>query len=172
MKQFFTGQHPTTQLCLRFVQDHVKAGNNFLDYGTGSGILSILAAKIGAKKCIAVDIDDESLRAAESNAMLNNCSDVIDVVHTRFVYVGEERFPVCDVTVANILPVSNICRPRCTNYNTDHTSCSIGSAKQAGLSLIIIYQTRRIALSVWPPTKRTSCDPKVRSMNMISFFPD
>lgn len=101
------GEHPTTQLCLRFVQDHVKCGDSFLDYGTGSGILSILAAKMGAKKCVAVDIDDESLRAAETNSALNGCAGIIDVVHTRFVYVGEDRFPVCDVTVANILPVRN-----------------------------------------------------------------
>lgn len=103
------GDHPTTQLCMRFVQQYVKFGDCFLDYGTGSGILSILAAKLGAKKCIAVDIDEDSLRAATTNAKLNQCDDVIDVVHTKLVYVGDDRFPQCDVTVANILPVSSFC---------------------------------------------------------------
>ena len=46
------GAHPTTKLCLDFIIDHVKPGDKVLDYGTGSGILSIMAAKLGASKCI------------------------------------------------------------------------------------------------------------------------
>ena len=99
------GAHPTTKLCLEFIAKHVQKGDKVLDYGTGSGVLSILAAKRGASHCVAVDIDEETLKAAEQNAILNNVQDILDVVHTKYVYVGEDRFPICDVTVANILPV-------------------------------------------------------------------
>lgn len=99
------GAHPTTRLCLEFIAEHVQPGDKVLDYGTGSGVLSILAAKRGATKCVAVDIDEETLRAAEQNAQLNGVGDILDVVHTKHVYMGEDRFPICDVTVANILPV-------------------------------------------------------------------
>jgi Ribosomal protein L11 methyltransferase (PrmA) len=101
------GAHPTTKLCLNFVLKSITKGDKVLDYGTGSGILSIAAAKLGASHCVAVDIDEDTLIAAEINGRVNGVSDVIDVVHTRSVYVGEDRFPVSDVTVANILPVSH-----------------------------------------------------------------
>ena len=87
-----------------YLRDSQK-GDKVLDYGTGSGILSIAAAKLGADHCVAVDIDEDTLIAAEINGRINGVSDVLDVVHTRSVYVGEERFPISDVTVANILPV-------------------------------------------------------------------
>ena len=100
------GAHPTTKLCMNFVIKNIKRGDNFLDYGTGSGILSIAAAKLGAKHCVAVDIDEDTLIAAETNGRINGVSEILDVVHTRSVYVGEDRFPISEVTVANILPVS------------------------------------------------------------------
>ena len=100
------GAHPTTKLCMKFILKTVSKGDKVLDYGTGSGILSIAAAKLGASHCIAVDIDEDTLIAAEINGRINGVSDVMDVVHTRSVYVGEDRFPVSEVTVANILPVS------------------------------------------------------------------
>jgi hypothetical protein len=98
------GAHPTTKLCMNFIQKIIRKGDKLLDYGTGSGILSIAAAKLGASHCIAVDIDEDTLVAAEMNGRVNGVSDILDVVHTRSVYVGEERFPISDVTVANILP--------------------------------------------------------------------
>lgn len=103
------GAHPTTKLCLKFILQTVKKGDKILDYGTGSGILSIAAAKLGADHCVAVDIDEDTLIAAAINGRINGVSDILDVVHTRSVYVGEERFPISDVTVANILPVRSAC---------------------------------------------------------------
>jgi len=98
------GAHPTTRLCFEFLKTHVAGGETVLDYGTGSGILAILAAKVGAQRVVAVDIDDDTLVAAEKNAVLNGVAHVLDVTHTRYVYVGEDRFPPSDITVANILP--------------------------------------------------------------------
>ena len=99
------GKHPTTKLCLNFINSNVKKGCSFLDYGTGSGILSILAAKLGASRVLAVDVDYECIRAAKENFKHNNVEDIIDIVHTREIYVGDDRFMKSDITVANILPV-------------------------------------------------------------------
>jgi len=98
------GAHPTTKLCLDFVLNKVSKDDLFLDYGCGSGILSILAAKLGASQCISVDIDEDSLSATRTNAALNGVVDVLQVVHTKEVYIGEGRQRLADVTVANILP--------------------------------------------------------------------
>ena len=78
------GAHPTTKLCMNFIMKTIKEGDNLLDYGTGSGILSIAAAKLGAKHCVAVDIDEDTLIAAEMNGRINGVSDILDVVHTRY----------------------------------------------------------------------------------------
>jgi ribosomal protein L11 methylase PrmA len=101
------GQHPTTKLCLNFISKNVKVGDVVLDYGTGSGILAILSKRLGAQKVYAVDIDEDSLRAAQKNVILNgySCPSDIDVVHTKYVYIGSDQFAQqADITVANILP--------------------------------------------------------------------
>ena len=82
------GAHPTTKLCVDFIIKSIKQGDKLLDYGTGSGILSIAAAKLGASHCVAVDIDEDTLIAAEANGRINGVSHVMDVVHTRSVHVG------------------------------------------------------------------------------------
>jgi ribosomal protein L11 methylase PrmA len=98
------GTHPTTKLCLDFITQNIKGNEILLDYGTGSGILSIVAAKLGAKHCIAVDIDEDTLEAAQKNAGINHVKDSIQIVHTKSVYIGDNSFPLADITVANILP--------------------------------------------------------------------
>jgi precorrin-6B methylase 2 len=98
------GTHPTTRLCLDFIRNNMQAGQRFLDYGTGSGVLSIYAAKLGASSCLAVDVCDDSIQAATRNIEDNGVADLVEVTHTRYIYVGEDRFRPADVTVANILP--------------------------------------------------------------------
>ena len=101
-----SGEHPTTRLCLEFLIDSVKEGDHVLDYGCGSGILSIFSVKaLKAAHCVAVDVDEETLLAAKTNVELNKVSKHVDVTHTRYVYFGEDRFSPADVAVANILPV-------------------------------------------------------------------
>lgn len=68
---FGTGTHPTTQLCLMAIERHLKPEQEVIDLGTGSGILAIAAARLGAKHVWAYDIDDESIRAANENAEVN-----------------------------------------------------------------------------------------------------
>ena len=68
---FGTGTHPTTRMCLRWVAQHGVQGQRVLDYGCGSGILAIGAAKYGATEIDAVDIDDAAVTSTELNAQAN-----------------------------------------------------------------------------------------------------
>ena len=71
---FGTGTHPTTRMCLRWIATHDLTGQRVLDYGCGSGILAIGAAKFGAKQIDAVDIDEAAVTSTELNAQANEVS--------------------------------------------------------------------------------------------------
>jgi len=71
---FGTGTHPTTRMCLRWIANHAPRGQRVLDYGCGSGILAIGAAKFGAGEIDAVDIDEAAVRSTEDNARANGVS--------------------------------------------------------------------------------------------------
>lgn len=68
---FGTGSHPTTRLALAFLEQNLRGGERVLDYGCGSGILAIAAAKLGAARVDAVDLDPQAVEAAAANAALN-----------------------------------------------------------------------------------------------------
>ena len=68
---FGTGTHPTTQLVLRFLERRIRGGEGVLDYGCGSGILAIAAAKLGAARVDGVDVDPQALATARDNARGN-----------------------------------------------------------------------------------------------------
>ena len=93
---FGTGSHPTTHLCLQWLDQHLHGGENLLDYGCGSGILSIAAAKLGAGETVGVDVDDQALDAARANAAAN---------HVTARYTGPDKLHAgsFDIVVANIL---------------------------------------------------------------------
>jgi len=74
---FGTGLHPSTRLCLAALEDYLQYGAQVLDVGTGSGILSIAAAKLGAGGVIALDIDDTALEVARENIVRNGVQDLI-----------------------------------------------------------------------------------------------
>jgi ribosomal protein L11 methyltransferase len=99
---FGTGTHPTTQLCLEALEDHVVHGMRVLDLGCGSGILSIAAAKLGAVYVLAVDNDPLAIRATENNALANNVHEKItaQVGSLESVRHSSRRF---DLIVVNIL---------------------------------------------------------------------
>ncbi|MBK4733481.1 50S ribosomal protein L11 methyltransferase [Noviherbaspirillum pedocola] len=96
---FGTGSHPTTRLCMEWLEAHAPKGLSVLDYGCGSGILAMVAAKLGASATIGVDIDAQAIEAARFNAERNAC-DISFFVPDDFAARGDERF---DVVVANIL---------------------------------------------------------------------
>ena len=93
---FGTGSHPTTRLCLEWLERTVSTDISILDYGCGSGILAIAAAKLGAKEVLGVDIDLQAVSAAKSNAELNTVS-------ARFEDSTKEIKGQFDIVVANIL---------------------------------------------------------------------
>ena len=93
---FGTGSHPTTFLCLQWLTQNLHGGETVLDYGCGSGILAIAAARLGAAHVTGIDIDDNALIAARDNAANNGVR--LTLQHSRAAL--EQRF---DVVVANIL---------------------------------------------------------------------
>ncbi|MGD9144096.1 MAG: 50S ribosomal protein L11 methyltransferase [Anaerolineae bacterium] len=78
---FGTGLHPTTRLCLRALEDYVVAGSDVLDVGTGSGVLSIAAAKLGAHRVLALDADGSAVTAARENVAMNGVEEQVVVRH-------------------------------------------------------------------------------------------
>ena len=93
---FGTGSHPTTRLCLAWLERHVKASDTVLDYGCGSGILGIAALRLGAAASIGVDIDPLALESASYNAVRNG-------VALKVISADRNIPGVARLTVANIL---------------------------------------------------------------------
>jgi len=94
---FGTGSHPTTRLCLRWLDSHLQGGESVLDYGCGSGILSIAAVKLGAAHATGVDVDLQAVIASRDNSLANQVQNV------RF-YLPDDAPPSSyDLVVANIL---------------------------------------------------------------------
>jgi ribosomal protein L11 methyltransferase len=93
---FGTGTHPTTRLCLRWLDAHLQAGASVIDYGCGSGILAIAAMKLGAASAVGVDIDEQAVLAARRNALQNQTA------VTFYAAEADVKAPA-HVVVANIL---------------------------------------------------------------------
>lgn len=93
---FGTGSHPTTRLCLEWLCEAVTPGATVLDYGCGSGILGIAAARLGAGDVLGIDIDEQAVEAARDNATRNH-------VEMRLQHSGQPLDEQFDIVVANIL---------------------------------------------------------------------
>lgn len=97
---FGTGSHPTTRLCMEWLEAHAPDKLTALDYGCGSGILAMLAKKLGATQVTGIDIDPQAIISARDNALRNRCE--IDYYLPEAYECGAQRREF-DVVVANIL---------------------------------------------------------------------
>ncbi|UOE95642.1 50S ribosomal protein L11 methyltransferase [Alkalihalobacillus sp. LMS39] len=97
---FGTGTHPTTVLCIQALEKWMKKEDTVIDVGTGSGVLSIAAAKLGAKSVLALDLDDVAVKSAQTNIELNQVQDIVSVKQNNLI---EGIHETKDVIVANIL---------------------------------------------------------------------
>jgi ribosomal protein L11 methyltransferase len=93
---FGTGAHPSTRLCLQWLERSIAGGETVLDYGCGSGILTIAALKLGARRAVGVDIDPDAVRTARANARRND-------VAGEFLEGCAPLTLTADVVIANIL---------------------------------------------------------------------
>ena len=96
---FGTGTHPTTALCLQWLDGLDLAGKTVVDFGCGSGILGIAALKLGAARVIGIDIDPQAIQASRDNAERNGVADQIEL----YLPADQPQDVEADVVVANIL---------------------------------------------------------------------
>lgn len=97
---FGTGSHPTTRLCMEWLEAHAGTGVSVLDYGCGSGILALVAKKLGARLVAGVDIDAQAIEAARYNSERNHC-DIAYYLPEEFAHAHPGA--TFDIVAANIL---------------------------------------------------------------------
>lgn len=98
---FGTGSHPTTRLCMEWLEANPAPGKTVLDYGCGSGILAMVAKKVGAGEVVGVDIDPQAIESAADNAQRNHCEIAYFLPDT--FAESQHAAQKFDIVVANIL---------------------------------------------------------------------
>ncbi len=96
---FGTGTHQTTSLCLEYLDSNPPKNLHVIDFGCGTGILAIAAAKFGAKSVIAIDNDPQAVLSSKENVAKNNCENIISTIHS----IEQKQGIECDLLIANIL---------------------------------------------------------------------
>ena len=96
---FGTGSHQTTSLCLEYLDNNPPKNIDVIDFGCGSGILAIAAAKLGALRVLAIDNDPQAVISSKDNIINNQCERIIKTIHSK----DEIDFEGCDLLIANIL---------------------------------------------------------------------
>jgi ribosomal protein L11 methyltransferase len=95
---FGTGRHPTTQLSLMLLEEYVEEGDRVLDLGTGSGILAVAAAKLGASEVLALDVEADAVTIAQDTVAVNDLANIVEVSQGSI----ESAAAPYDVVAANI----------------------------------------------------------------------
>ncbi len=96
---FGTGTHQTTSLCLEYLDLNPPKDLHVIDFGCGTGILAIAAAKLGAKSVIAIDNDPQAVLSSKENIVKNKCENIISTIHS----IDQKDGNQCDLLIANIL---------------------------------------------------------------------
>jgi len=131
---FGTGSHPTTRLCLEWLERNVSAACTVLDYGCGSGILAIAAARLGAGRVAGVDIDPQAVESARANAERNE-------VTALFADSAEPVAGEYDLVVANILsnPLRVLAPAICAHVRSGGRLALSGILREQAAEIIAIY---------------------------------
>jgi ribosomal protein L11 methyltransferase len=104
---FGSGEHGSTRAALALVVRHLRAGDRVLDFGSGSGILSVAAAKLGAGRAIGIEVDDDALSVSAANAERNGVSDRVTFFHGDAADLAPLLGPA-NLVVSNILRLVNV----------------------------------------------------------------
>ena len=150
---FGTGSHPTTRMCLQWLEENLvpAANSSVLDYGCGSGILAIAAMKLGAAHAIGVDIDRQAIDAARYNARQN-------AVAIEFSTTDKILDAVADITVANILanPLKMLA-PLLAAHTREGGSLVLAGILDAQAEEIIAIYLPWFELAVWKSEEGWAC---------------
>ncbi len=145
---FGTGSHPTTRLCMEWLEQNVVAGQSLLDYGCGSGILAMLGRKLGASPVDGVDIDPQAILSAQDNGERNHCNDIHWFLPEPFG--AEHAVTSYHVVAANILsgPLKLMAPMLCGRVAPGGALVLSGVLARQADEVIAAYAPH-IALSVW-----------------------
>jgi ribosomal protein L11 methyltransferase len=154
---FGTGSHPTTHLCLLWLEQNTQLANqSLLDYGCGSGILAIAAAKLGCKPVVGTDIDPQAMVAARSNAEINNTT-------IRFVLPSENAPELAsgtkyDIVMANILanPLQ-VLAPALVNKMRPGGKIVLSGVLARQAEEVIATYSQWLTLSIWKESEGWVC---------------
>lgn len=146
---FGTGTHPTTALCLEWLDSQELTGKTIVDFGCGSGILAVAALKLGAARAIGIDIDPQALEASAENARRNGVDDRL----TLFLAKDAPAACAADVVVANILagPLVELAPQICAHLRPGGALALSGILDTQAESVAAAY-AKRCQLN--PPTLR------------------
>ena len=141
---FGTGSHPTTRLCLRWLAERLRRGARVLDYGCGSGILAIAAAKLGAAAVIGIDIDAQAIAVSRANAEANG----VGATFGKPEEIGDSGG--FDLVVANILadPLETLAALLAARVRNGGSICLSGILESQAAGLIAVY-SRWFNIDVW-----------------------
>ena len=151
---FGTGSHPTTHLCLQWLDANVQKDQTVLDYGCGTGILAIAAKKLGAANVLGTDIDPQAVDAAIDNAQANDAP-------ARFVLPGDMPEGTFDIVVANILsnPLKLLAPALLARVKPHGHLVLSGVLARQAQEVIDVYQKHdpSVKLSVWKESEGWVC---------------
>lgn len=146
---FGTGTHPTSHLCIQMIETYLNPGDDFLDIGTGSGVLLIAAAMLGAERGLGIDIDEDAVEISRKNLALNRIDGTFFGVRTGSLIDGiAERF---DFVTANLLPnavftlldtIRDVLTPGgifvCSGILEEHRDMIVGKMETQGFKILDI----------------------------------
>jgi ribosomal protein L11 methyltransferase len=144
---FGTGSHPTTRLCMEWLESHAPAGKTMLDYGCGSGILAMLGKKLGLGSVDGVDIDEQAISSAHDNAERNRCDIHFFLPEDFKAARSTTRY---DLVMANILSSPlKLMAPMLCGRVSDGGSLVLSGVLARQADEVIASYAPLISLSVW-----------------------